>query len=211
MKKDKADNPYFMDKVLPEFIRFFFSALLLMVAAWIAKSPTSKEPSSIPFSFGINQNLAILIYIIVFLYTAKYTFISIRKLIIAKNDAKQSDYNPQFDIEAFDEHAELIQLSRTETVETFNYRVRYYSYTILGSEQEFVTDISNPKCGNKNCLTELIEHKTFFGSYSFFCPACKKKYKSKYSTSTLKRHTFLVLSSQYTLQNERSLNDHLPF
>lgn len=212
MKHNKPSTSYFLEKIFPEFIRFFFGALLLLVGTWLAKTTTGKDQSDIPLSFGINQNIVALIYILISIYAAKYIFSSVRNLIIAQRDSIQLNYSPSNEFPLYDEHQELYKLSRFENDGEFNYRVSYYSSTsVFETEIETLDDVSNPRCMNSECLTELIERKTKLNAYRFYCPSCGIEYKSKYSSDTLRMHFYLVLESRYHLKSERMIDERLPF
>lgn len=206
LKSEKTS--YFMDKIFPEFVRSFLAAILLIFGAWVAKSSTSKTPVDLPFSFGINKNLALLIYVLIFVYVIKYAFSSFRNLIIAYRDSKQLNFY----------HGDLYVPPHTvveyelEEYRSFNFKVMYTNGSLFErNEPKKLKSISFPRCIKDDCLTQLIESKTVLGYYNFYCPACDKNYKSKFSKGTLQSFLYLTLESKLNAENEKKLFDELPF
>lgn len=199
MSEKKEKVSYFMDKIFPEFVRAVFGALLLVFGTWVAKSSTSKTPTDLPFSFGINKDLALLIYFIVFLYALKLLYTSIKNLIVNIYDSKQLFYS--FD-DLDDPDLYRIIVTSISTDGLFLYQVRkgrdasYHAINRIG-----LIDISNPKCSKNNCLTELVRTKTSFGKYKYRCPLCDNRIKSDYDIDTLKEHVRLIERKEILLEN----------
>lgn len=196
-KKEKVS--YFMDKVFPEFIRAFFAALLLVFGTWLAKSSTSKTPADVPFSFGINKDLALLIYFLVLLYIIKLLYSSIKSLIVNSYDLKQLNYDFN-DMDDPDFYRTIV--SSLSTHGSFVYQIvkgKKPSYDSINSIG--LIEISNPKCTKNNCLTEVVHTKTSFGRYKYRCPLCNNKVKSDYGILTLIEQVRLIQRKEILLEN----------
>lgn len=179
-----------MDKIFPEFIRFFFAALLLLVSASLVNSSANKKPVDIPFSFGISKDLSLLIYLIISLYALKVLFSSVRNLIVKYNDSRQINYS-RSDLDSPSLFGK--QTSAITTDGTFLYEVqRLTDPTYRAKNIGGLSDISNPKCSKDKCLTELVVQKSYFGRYIYRCPLCKNTVRSIYSVSTHQEHVRLI-------------------
>lgn len=204
MSQNTEKTSYFFDKIFPEFVRFFFAGLLLIFSLYLGKNATSNNKTVSPFSFEINKDLALLIYIIVLLYAIKLIFTSFKNLLVRYNDSKQIEYH-----EKYMANSELYHVEKVVTVMSkdnkFYYRVGRVENPVY-LDEDFLPDrplssISNPKCTKDDCMTELISFRTYFGKYSYECPSCHNKVKSRYSTDTLKEHMRLIEKKEILLFN----------
>lgn len=203
MSQNTEKTSYFFDKIFPEFVRFFFAGLLLIFSLSLGKNATSKTKTVSPFSFEINKDLALLIYIIVLLYAIKLVFTSFKNLLVRYNDSKQIKYHQEYMA-----NSELYYVENVATVlskdNKFYYRIgRVESPAYLDDDlpNRALSSISNPKCTKDDCMTEFISFRTYFGKYSYECPSCHNKIKSLYSTDTLKEHMRLIEKKEILLFN----------
>lgn len=197
LKNEKIS--YFMDKILPEFVKTILAALLLVFATWLGKPSTSKTPKDLPFSFGINKDLALLIYFLVLLYALKLLYTSLKNLMISIYDSKQLTYT-FYDLDDLDFYQTITSSITTDG--SFLYQVRKgrgASYNATNSIG--LIDISNPKCAKDNCLTELVCTKTSFGRYKYRCPFCNNKTKGDYDIDTCKEQVRLIERKEILLEN----------
>jgi len=198
-KKEKVS--YFMDKIFPEFVKSFLGALLLVFATWLGKGSTSKTPQDLPFSFGINKDLALLIYFIVLLYALKLLYTSIKNLIINIYDSRQLFFNLD-DLDDPDFYRTLVTSISTDGL--FFYQIikgKSPSYNAINSTG--LIEISNPKCAKDNCLTEVVHTKTSFGRYKYRCPSCNNRVKSDYGVVTLIEQVRLIERKEILVESIR--------
>lgn len=191
-----------MDKIFPELIKTFLAALLLVFTTWIKESSTSKNPKDVPFSFGISNDLALLIYFLILLYALKLLYTSLKNLIITFYDSKQLTYS-LYDLDDINFYKTISSAITSDG--SFLYQVRkgrkpsYHAPNPVG-----LIDISNPKCPKDNCLTELVCTKTSFGRYKYRCPLCKNKIKISYDIDTCKEQIRLIERKEILLENMKN-------
>lgn len=203
---------YLKDKIFPEVFKTllnFLSGFLLLYFGSVLKKSSENNSSSL-FSFDFSPALSIVLYAIYFsllLYFVWKGIKSIRAMFFSYIDHLQDEYvPPKFDLTGFDDPFQYFDYRHNRAYESFIFRLHYIQLNDLDFIPDPLLDISNPKCSDENCVTDLIMKRSYFGFYKYTCPACKKKYSSKYNQSTLKSNLKMVIFAEH----ERK-EDELPF
>lgn len=203
----------FKEKIFPELFKFFLnvvSGVLLLYAGLVLKKSFEKNDSSL-FSLNLSPAISVLLYAVylsLFLYFSWKIIKGIRSIVFSYVDHLQDQYfAPTVDLDSFWTETYMpYKYFENREYDSFIFRVSYARI----SEHDWVPPVllamSEPKCVDKKCVTDLVVKRSYFGFYKYTCPACKKKYSSKYNASTLKSNFTKVIFAEH----ERK-EDELPF
>lgn len=204
---------YFKEKIFPELFKFFLnilSGILLLYAGLVLKKSFEKSDSSL-FSLNLSPVVSVLlyaVYISLLLYFAWKIIKGIRSIIFSYIDHLQDEYSaPIIDLDLFEtESYSPYRYFDNRNYDSFIFRIHCAQISQFDSVPHILLGMSEPKCSDEKCTTELVIRRSHFGFYRYTCPACKKKYSSKYNASTLKSNFKKVIFAEH----ERKA-DELPF
>ncbi|MGE6556744.1 hypothetical protein [Exiguobacterium artemiae] len=206
---------YFKDKIFPEVFKSslnFLSGFLLLYIGSVLKN-SSKKNDGLLFSFSLSPFFTAVLYAVyfsLFLFFLWKGIKGIRAIFCSYIDDLQHEYiPPKIDLNQFNDPSQYTKFHYNRTYESFSFRVQEMS-VVMGGFEDFFPDIllgiSDPKCFDKECVTDLFMTQSYFGFYKYRCPTCYKKYKSKYDKATLKANLKKVIFAEH----ERK-EDKLPF
>lgn len=186
-------------EIIRQVINYIAPTLFLVISGYFTANFFQDEKST---SFlGLNEDFLFIVCTFTFLYLLVFLARRLHKLLILINDERQTELNHEdffdtYDFQVFEEDITKIDV--------FHYLVYKGRYPINPQHKfsEGIIDISNPKCSDEKCLSELIPKKTFLNTYTYYCPSCDSTQKSKFSPETLKKHTLFVLEKNI-LQKDR--------
>lgn len=201
---------YFKEKLFPEVFKFFLNILsgiiLLYVTLFLKKS--FEKSDGVLFSLNLSPTLSVLLYAVyvsIFLYFVWKLIKGVRSLLFSYIDHQQEEYvAPMFNPQIVTKEYPLYDHNRE--YDSFIFRVKYAITSDLSFIPDALVSISEPKCADKSCATNLNVKRSYFGFYKYTCPSCKKKYSSKYNASSFKANLKSVIFSE----NEKQM-DELPF
>ena len=193
---------YFKDKLFPEIFKSFLGIVSLWIGSSFKTSLNKNDTTFFSFDFSPFVNVILyLLYLAFFLYFGWKAIQFIRALIFWYVDSLQENYsspNARVSMHAMDDYY------MNRKFDSFVFRIHW------GDLNEFtptyLLGISDPKCSEKGCATKLSTKRSYLGFYKYRCPACKKKYVHKYSSSTLKSDLKNVLLAEVEKES-----DKLPF
>lgn len=177
---------YFKEQFLPDVSKALLavlSGLLVFLGTSLIKK-SSETKGDFLYSFGLSPFLNIALYIVyvfLFVYFTWKIIQRFRAVCVSYIDYLQDDYiepHPAPTRVMYDDYA-LYQ-----NYEAFMFRVRYGNLNRF--TPDFLISISNPRCPDNECGTDLSVRRSYLGFYKYRCPGCSKKYLSKYSQNTLK-------------------------
>ncbi|MGF0348258.1 hypothetical protein ACQR3P_31965 [Rhodococcus sp. IEGM1300] len=205
---------YFKDKLFPEFFKFILNLLsgILLLYAGLALKNSFEKSDGILFSFNFSPAVSILVYAVyfsLFLYFVWRFVNGIRLMIFSYVDHLQDEYvsPPDIDLDEFEtESFRPFKYFSNRKYDSFIFRLRYAHVGDFYWMPDALLVISEPKCSEEKCATDLVIKRSYFGFYKYTCPACKKKYLSMYDASTLKSNLKKVIFAE----KERE-SDELPF
>lgn len=203
----------FKEKIFPELFKFFLnvvSGVLLLYAGLVLKKSFEKNDSSL-FSFNLSPAVSVLLYAVyltLFLYFVWKIIKGIRSLVFSYIDHLQEEYSvPVIDLEDFWTETYIpYKFFNNREYDSFIFRVHYARISEYAWQPNVLLGLSEPKCADEKCVTDLVIKRSYLGLYRYTCPACKKKYSSKYNASTLKSNFKKVIFAEH----ERK-EDELPF
>ncbi len=203
----------FKEKIFPELFKFFLnvlSGILLLYAGLVLKKSFEKNDSSL-FSLNLSPALSVLLYAVylsLLLYFSWKIIKGIKSIIFSYVDHLQEEYSaPVMDLDQFETESYIpYKYFDNREYDSFVFRVNCARISEYVWEPDVLLGISEPKCVDKKCVTDLVVKRSYFGFYRYTCPACKKKYSSKYNASTLKSNFKKVIYAEH----ERK-SDELPF
>lgn len=175
---------YFKDKLFPEIFKFILGILAFWIGLVLKKS--FEENGSTLFSFSFSPFFDFVLYAVYFLFFSYFSWKSIqaiRMIIISHIDHSQEAYIPPI---TPSKNITMEKFSCDHKGDFFLFRLRYGHLNRF--TPDYLLGISNVRCPNDGCGTELSVNRSYLGYYKYRCPSCKKKYSSKYSQSTLKSH-----------------------
>lgn len=205
---------YFKEKLFPEFFKFLLnvlSGILLLYAGLVLKKSFEKN-DGVLFSFNLSPGVSILVYVVylsLFLYFAWKVIKGIRLMIFSYIDHLQNEYvaPPVLDLDQFEiESFRPYKYFRNRKYDSFIFRLHFACVSDWDWIPDALLGMSEPKCSDEECATDLVVKRSGFGLYKYSCPACKKKYLSRFDADTLKSNFKKVISAEH----ERK-SDELPF
>jgi len=205
---------YFKEKLFPDLFKFFLnvlSGIVLLYAGLVLKKTFEKNDSSL-FSLNLSPALSVLLYIVYFsilLFFIWKCIKGIRAIFFSYIDHFQNEYvPPNIDLSRLDDASRYNEYHYLRPYESFRFRIKEASMSgvLQNIFPEILLGISDPKCFDTDCVTDLIVKRSYFGFYKYSCPNCKKKYTNKYDQSTLKANLKKVILAEH----ERK-EDELPF
>lgn len=203
---------YFKDKIFPEvfksFLNFLSGFLLLYIGSVLKKS--SEKNSESLFSFNLSPAFSFILYAVyfsLFLFFIWKGVKGIKAILFSHIDHLQNEYiPPNIDLSKYDDPFKYYQYSYNRKYDSFVFRVKEMKVSEFNFIPDVLLKISDPKCADEDCVTDLIIKRSYFGFYRYSCPTCKKKYISKYNQSTFKDNLKKVIFAEHEKQE-----DKLPF
>lgn len=205
---------YIKDQLLPDVFKVFLNVVSSLLVVWgttlLKKSSEGKGGSLFPFSVSPFFYTALyIVYFFLFVYFSWKIIKGISRVFFSYIDHLQEEYlAPNIDLSQLDDFSRYSDYHYIRDYESFNFRIKEASMSGAFEDifPEVLLGISDPKCLDNDCVTDLVAKRSYFGFYKYTCPNCKKKYKTKYSQSTLKANLKKVIFAEH----ERK-EDKLPF